>query len=228
MQFKSKDELRKALLHSGTLEIEPPALTLILDSPGINSLLYNDAFAKICFTCGVVSEALKHGRVVYLDLDTVFTSYVRNKIYQLEAGSGMLDIFVPGAAEFESVLPDVCSKLDSDVLVVVDSLNSFYHLYDGIRTGPLNRLLAAYMSLLLSQSRRTGSKLLVTSMMRHKKEREWILAPSSRRLLESKSSVVLSAEIVAGNLLIGIVKHRPFRLDSRNLIIPGSELPIRA
>ena len=227
MQFKSKDDIRRALARSDILEIESPALTLLLDSKGMNALLYNDAFSKICFTCSVVSEFLKYGKVVYIDLDTVFTSYVRNGIF--DADSGALEIFLPSENEFESMFSDICSHLDANAgLVVVDSLNSFYHLYDKIKIGSLNRLLSAYVALLLNHTRRVGCKLLVTSMIRHKKTSEWILAPSSKRLIEAKSSVIFNVELVRSGMVVSMLKHQPLKLYSKKLVIAKEQIPIRA
>ena len=227
MQFKSRDDIKKALTHLDVLEIESPALPLLLDSKGMNALLYNDAFSKICFTCSAVSEFLKDCRVVYVDLDTVFTSYVRNGIFDLDSGD--LEIFLPSENEFESMLSDICSHLDANTgLVIVDSLNSFYHLYDRIKVGSLNRLLSAYISLLLNHTRRVGCKLLVTSMIRHKKTEEWILAPSSKRLIEAKSSVIFNVELFRNGLVISMLKHQPLKLYSKKLVIAKEQIPIRA
>jgi hypothetical protein len=211
-------------VRSDILEIDTSALPLLLDSNGMNALLYNDPFSKICFTSSVVAEFLKQGRVVYIDLDTVFTSYIRNGIY--DADSGTLEIFLPSENEFESMLSDICCHLDADVgLVVVDSVNSFYHLYDKIKIGSLNRLLSAYMMLLLNHTRRAGCNLLLASMIRHKKAAQWILAPSSKRLIEAKCSVIFNVALESG-LVVEMLRHGPFRLRSKKLVIPKKQIPI--
>ena len=226
MQFKSTDDIKKALADSDIVEIEKLSLPLLLDSKGMNSLLYSDPFSKICFTCSLVSEFLKNGRVVYIDLDTVFTSYAKNNVFDLNSGD--LEIFLPRENEFECMLSDICSHLDDNAaLVVVDSLNSFYHLYDKIKVGSLNRLLSTYISLLLSHTRRVGCCLLVTSMIRHKKTSEWILAPSSKRLIEARSTVIFNAEL--GNaLVLTILKNQPLKLSSKKLVIAKNQIPIRS
>jgi len=226
VQFKSKDDLKRALADSDVVEVEKPTLPLLLDSKGMNALLYSDPFSKICFTCSLVSEYLQHGRVVYIDLDTVFTSYTKNHIFDVDSGD--LEIFLPSENEFESMLSDICSHLDTNVvLVVVDSLNSFYHLYDKIKVGSLNRLLSAYISLLLSHTRKVGCALLVTSMIRHKKASEWVLAPSSKRLIEARSSVILNAQLNTNGLSVDIVNNQPLKLHSKKLVIAKDQIPIR-
>lgn len=224
MQFKSKDEVKRALAHSDTLVVESATLPLLFDSKGMNTLLYSDPFAKICFTCSVAA-ALK-GKVVYLDLDTVFTSYVRNRICDVDPEN--IEIFLPGMNEFEPMLAAICSHMDDDVeLVVMDSLNSFYHLYDKIKIGVLNQLLGTYISLLLNHTRRVGCKLLVTSMIRHKKAAEWILAPSSKRIVDARSTVILDAELTSMGLIIHIQKDQPLKLYSKRLVVAKGQIPIR-
>ena len=226
MQFKSTDDLKKALRSSDVVEVEKQTFPLLLDSKGMNALLYGDPFSKICFTCSLVSGFLKQGKVVYVDLDTVFTSYTKNHLFDVDSGD--LEIFLPSENEFERILSDICSHLDANtVLVVVDSLNSFYHLYDKVKVGLLNRLLSAYISLLLNHTRRIRCALLITSMIRHKKTSEWLLAPSSKRLIEAKSSVILNAQLGAKGLIVDIVKNQPLKLHSKKLVIAKDQIPIR-
>lgn len=224
MQLRSREDIKRALAHSDILQAERSILPLLLDSKGINSLFYTDPFAKICFTCCAVSELAKDARIIYVDLDTVFTSYVRNGVFRTD---GELEILLPGDGQFERLLPDLCSRLDGAAAVVVDSLNSFYHLYDDIKIGKLNRLLGSYISLLLYHTRRAGCRLLVTSMMRHKKAPEWVLAPSSKRLLETRSAAVMRADLSGEGLVVNIIKHEPLKLHSKRVVIPQEEIPLR-
>lgn len=225
MTFKSLDDLRKATSRSEIVEIESSDMGLLFDEKGLNSLLFTEPFSKVCFTCSVVSAFLRNGNVIYIDLDTAFTSYVRNGIFSFSENSNKLLIYMPRANEFEEMLADICSAINSDIkLVVIDSLNSFYHLYDRIKIGSLNHLLSSYVSLLLNHSRRVGSRLLVTSMIRHRKTTEWILAPASKRLIESKSSVILTADLVNGNLAINLMRHKEL-VDSK-LLLRKEQIPI--
>ncbi|MEM2760570.1 MAG: hypothetical protein QXU32_10020 [Nitrososphaerales archaeon] len=225
MTFKSLAELKKVALRSEIVEMEIPDIKFLLDEKGLNSLVFTEPFSKTCFTCSTVSSFLSGSNVIYIDLDTVFTAYVRNNIFTFPEDSGYLSIYMPRASEFEESLADICSAIDSNSkLVIVDSINSFYHLYYKIRIGALNHLLSSYVLLLLNHCRRVGSRLLVTSMIRHKKTTEWVLAPSSRRLLESKSSAVLAADLLYGNLAINILKHR--ELGNSKLLIRKEMIPI--
>jgi len=227
VQFKSTDDLKKALGSSDIVEVDKQTLPLLLDSKGMNALLYSDPFSKICFTCCAVSGFLNKGKVVYVDLDTIFTSYTKNQIFDVDSGD--LEIFLPSENEFERMLSDICSHLDANtVLVVVDSLNSFYHLYDKVKVGSLNRLLSMYISLLLNHTRRAGCVLLITSMIRHKKTSEWLLAPSSKRLIEARSSVILNVQFDTTSLIVDIAKNQPLKIQSKKLVIAKDQIPVRS
>lgn len=189
----------------------------------MNALLYTDPFAKICLLCSLAKYANK--RIVYIDLDTVFSAYARNRICSFDSN---LKIFLPRENEFENILTDICSDMKEGELVVLDSLNSFYHLYDSIKIGSLNRLLSSYISMLLYHTRRVHCSLLVTSMIRHRKAAEWTLAPSSRRILEAKSGVILNVVLEReSGLAVTIVKHLPLKLQSKKLLIAREQIPIK-
>ena len=227
MAFKSLDDFKKAAILSGIMEIETSDMQFLLDERGLNSLLFTEPFSKLCFTCSAVSEFLRRGNVIYIDLDTAFTSYVRNGIFTFTADGNDLLIYLPSANSFEEILADICSRINSDVeLVVMDSINSFYHLYNGIKIGSLNHLLISYISLLLNHASKSGSRLLVTSMRRHRKTTEWVLVPASKRLIESKSKVILTADLSDGNLLVNLVKHGTLKSDSKKFLLAQKQIPI--
>jgi len=224
--FKSLEELKKMKPRVGIVEIESADVKFLLQEKGLNSLLFKEPFSKICFNCSAVSAFLNDGNVVYVDLDTMFTSYVRNGIFSYSSDNE-LQIYLPRAHEFEEILADMCSSINAETeLVVIDSLNSFYHLYDGIKIGSLNHLLTSYILFLLNHCRSVGSTLLVTSMIRHKKTSEWVLAPSSRRLIELKSDVILTPELINGNLSIDLIKHG--ELKETKFLLRKERMPILA
>lgn len=225
MAFKSRDDMVRAVTRSKNVEIETSDLRFLLARQSLNALLFTDPFSKICFNGSAVSEFLRNGDVLYIDLDSVFTAYVKNEFFLLPH-SNELTLYLPSANEFEKILADVCSRINGKVaLIVVDSLNSFYHLYDRGEIGPLNHLLSSYVSLLLSHASKYGSVLLVTSMIRHKKTTEWVLAPASKRLIESRSNVILKADFHNNALVIDLLKHEELK-EGAKLLLPNQKIPI--
>lgn len=184
----------------------------LLDSDGTNLLVAEDAIARICFLSNLVGS-VEHGRIVYIDLDTVFTAYAMHGI-MMEKGRGVkMDIFIPDRGRFEDLLAGACSSIDADArLVVLDSIHGFYHLYDGVKIFLLNQLLTSYISLLAMHAERYSIPLLVTSV---RKRMMIVEEPNtgkaySSRYLWSKSSAVLSARYMHRDyrLLVRVVKHR--------------------
>lgn len=235
MPFKSLDEmLEVASLSSSSdaLKIQRSDLKLLFKESALNSLVFAESFAKLCFTWCAVSEFLRHGKVIYIDLDTVFTSYVRNGIFPSPSDDNIVGednkllLYMPAANQLEDMLAEVSSGINQETrLIVIDSLNSFYTLYDdGANVASMNHLLVSYVSLLLHQCKMFRASLLLTSMIRHKKTTEWILAPSSSRLIEARSSVILRADLVQESLALSLVKHETVGRQVR-MILARSELP---
>jgi hypothetical protein len=65
-------------------------------------------------------------------------------------------------------------------------------------------------------------------MIRHKKADEWLLAPSSKRLIEAKSSVILNVQLDATGLIVDIAKNEPLKLHSKKLVVAKDQIPIRS
>ena len=226
MPFKSLGDINLAASQSGVTKIETSDIRILLDEKSLNSLLFMKPFSKLCFIYSTVSEFLRSGNVIYIDLDTTFTSYVRNGVFNFSEVNDLL-IYTPSANEFEELLSDICSRINSDVaLVIIDSLNSFYHLYDGVKGGSLNHLLSSYVSLLLDHTSRLGSRLLITSMIRQRKTTEWILVPSNRRFIETKGGVILMVDLLEGALEINLLKHRKLKISSTKMLLTKEQIPI--
>jgi hypothetical protein len=183
----------------------------ILDNRGFNTLIYDDTFAKICLIASIISEYQNqfhndnHSKIVYLDLDAAFTSYVKagliasvevqkidNHIFQSK--SSTLKVYLPSEDILDSIIVDIIKSMDETSLVIFDSINSFYNLfYDKIipssknrlKIGSLNRLLYFDLMMILKHTSHFNIPFLVTSMIRYKRKE----VVTSNRLLSKKSSL---------------------------------------
>jgi hypothetical protein len=89
-------------------------------------------------------------------------------------------------------------------------------------TGRLNHLLSIFIMLLVQHGLYYKIPVLVTSMVRYKKVSEdlWVKAPACRRLLNQKSLVRLSAEMLNDNdLSLNIMKHPS--LEQQTIVYPN-------
>jgi hypothetical protein len=89
-------------------------------------------------------------------------------------------------------------------------------------TGRLNHLLSIFIMLLVQHGIYYKIPVLVTSMVRYKKVSEdlWVKAPACRRLLNQKSRVRLSVEMLNDNdLSVNIMKHPS--LEQQTIVYPN-------
>ena len=222
----------------------------ILSIVGLNALIFNDPYAKLCFTAMLASRCclgrlrqedqlrpphvLK--KVSYIDLDTTFSAYVKAglllKELTMETASATtaaniatpliiedihksINIVVPTEGNFESILNNVIDSMSESCIVIFDSVNSFYNLYykkinieSGIGLSNVNHLLSIFLMLLVKHGVALQVPILATSMIRYKKNKDWIQSPSSNRLLRGKSVVKLYVEMLNENdLSVQIISH---------------------
>ena len=192
----------------------------ILSTSGLNTLMFTDPYAKLCYTVHLASQ---FDRVIYVDLDTTFTAYFNAGLVQ----TNRVDIYLPSEGRLAVMTKDVLESMHDSSIVIFDSVNSFYNLFPiRERVGGLNHLLSVLIMLLVRRGVDLNIPVLVTSMLRYRKDGGWVQSPASRRLLQRKSVVKLSVECnERSDLELKIVQHESIEAgtifvykDSNNLI----------
>lgn len=174
----------------------------ILSTGGLNTLMFTDPYAKLCYAVHLTSQ---FDRVIYVDLDTTFTAYFNAGLVQ----TNRVDIYLPSEGRLAVMTKDVLESMRDGSLVIFDSVNSFYNLFPiRERVGGLNHLLSVLIMLLVRRGVDLNVPVLVTSMLRYRKDGGWVQSPASRRLLQRKSVVKLSVEWrERSDLVLKIVEH---------------------
>jgi hypothetical protein len=164
--------------------------------------MFTDPYAKLCYTMHLTSQ---FDRVIYVDLDTTFTAYFNAGLVQ----TNRVDIYLPSEGRLAVMTKDVLESMRDSSLVIFDSVNSFYNLFPiRERVGGLNHLLSVLIMLLVRRGVDLNVPVLVTSMLRYRKDGGWVQSPASRRLLQRKSVVKLSVEWrERSDLALKIVEH---------------------
>lgn len=200
----------------------------LLTIGGLNTLLFYNPYAKLCFTSTITSYFRK---TTYLDFDTTYTAYIRSKLiknYTLNDVS----LFTPYEGELELSINKILSNISNSSLLIIDSLNSFYNLYykkidmeslKGISN--IQHTLSNFLMILLKFCQSLRVPILVTNMMRYRKKEEWIKTPTNKRFLQKKSAVMLFVELLSQNMLfLDIITHptllpTTLTLDNNNINI---------
>jgi hypothetical protein len=188
--------------------IQPPPIepqvhpAKILSMGGLNTLVFTDPYAKLCYTVHLASQ---FDRIIYIDLDTTFTAYFNAGFVHTNS---IVDIYLPSEGRLAAMTKDVLESMGDSSLVIFDSVNSFYNLFPiRQRMGSLNHLLSVLIMLLVRRGLDANVPVLATSMLRYRKDGGWVQSPASRRLLQRKSAVKLSVEWHESDLALKIVQH---------------------
>ena len=203
----------------------------IVSADGLNTLTFNDPYAKLCFTSMLAS---KYQKVIYIDLDTAFTAYVSAGLLlkNMSKSHNTIKIYLPSEGQFESLMMDIIDSLPDSSIVIFDSVNSFYNMYykkidihSGHGISNLNHLLSIFLMLLLKHGKYLNIPILVTSMIRYKKDNKWVQSPASKRLLQKKSIVKLNVSIInERDLSVQIITH-PL-LNSKTIIFQNQGIKL--
>ena len=203
----------------------------IVSADGLNTLTFNDPYAKLCFTSMLAS---KYQKVIYIDLDTAFTAYVNAGLLlkNMSNPPDTIKIYLPSEGQFESLMMDIIDSLPDSSIVIFDSVNSFYNMYykkidihSGHGISNLNHLLSIFLMLLLKHGKYLNIPILVTSMIRYKKDNKWVQSPASKRLLQKKSVVKLNVSIInERDLSVQIITH-PL-LNSKTIIFQNQGIKL--
>ena len=204
--FKNHDNTSKAKIILN--------LQNILGQNKINSVLYSDPFLKAGFIAKLV-EDLKLD-VLYLDLDLLYSGYIVSDMIKTPQN---LTLFQPTFEVLNNTLAKILVDLSTKKsVVIIDSLNGFFNMLN--KKKDTGKLVTSYVMLLASIAYSTGSYVVVTSMVRFKKEEGWILSPTGKRLIEAKNGEQILLEKNDQGIILNFLDKK------EKSIIPADSIPL--
>jgi len=151
----------------------------IIEKNTMNSVLCYEPFVKTNFLASLIKKF--EIPVVYLDFDLMFSGYITGEMLSLEEN---VSLWQPSKEDWNEILKTILLKISQErCLVIIDSLNGLSNLFEGKDTG---RMINAYIMLMVFIANQTKSNVLFVSMARKNDEKEWVLSPTSRHVLENK------------------------------------------
>ncbi len=119
--------------------------------------------------------------VIFLDFDLLYSGYVFSEMIKKNEN---VRIFRSSRINWEKDLKEVIKKISEEkVLVILDSLNGVYNMFDEIES---TRFVNAVIMLLSTVVRYTKSIVVATAIAIKNDDGEWILSPGGRHLMDSK------------------------------------------
>jgi hypothetical protein len=189
-------------------------LQTILDQDLINSVFYSDPFLKAGFISKLVQDTKLE--VLYLDLDLLYSGYVISGILSTKEN---VSLFQPSTTNLNQMIKEILVKASlSKTIIIIDSLNGLYNILN--RKKNIGKMVMSIIMLLASIAKMTKSYIIVTSMVRYKKEEGWTLSPTGKRLIETKNSKKILLEYGSECIVLNIPS------DSRKLVVPSDLIPL--
>ena len=144
------------------------------DRDVLSVILCDEPFSKMAFLSHVIDSSTDP--VIFVDMDLLYSGYTRSHMIKTQP---FVSIVCPSIGDWRIKFAEIMRRVVSKrTHVIVDSLNGLYSSLDLDSI----RLVNACIMMLAVAGRDNGSSIMVTCMAR-KREKEWVLAPGGRQLI---------------------------------------------
>ncbi len=177
-------------------------------------VLCSEPFHKAEFLNRLINSV--ENSIIFVDVDLLYTGYVESGMIQKKNN---VTIFHPDKESWKEKLLEIITKVSKEkFLVVIDSFNGVYNMFDDLESA---RFINSCIMLLSSVGRQTGSSVLIIAMARKKENNEWVLSPGGKQIIKSKKTGVYFLKKIEGNLVISTIEDRDtdskiFKIEQEN------------
>ncbi len=149
-----------------------------LSPSSFSLLLYENAFSKIKLLQEITAKQTLP--VLYIDLDFLFSGYVKSQLLTIPN----LSLFNTAESTIAQILPKILTKISTEPhLIVFDSMNGLYNTLSN--DADSGRVVNSILMLLGQNSKFSKSTLIIFALV-GKKENSWVL-PNGRHILENEN-----------------------------------------
>ncbi len=182
-----------------------------------NIILCSEPFLKSEFLNELINSV--NNPVIFLDFDLLYSGYIVSEM--IEKNDKVI-IYRPSKADLKKIISEIAKRISNGKnLVVIDSFNGFYNIFDDKESG---RFINASLMLLSSIGRENGSSVIITAIARKNDNDEWILSPGGRHIIDSKKSGKYHLKRINNNLILSSLNHEEstekiFKIDYSNFVL---------
>lgn len=179
-----------------------------------NIILCSEPFLKAEFLNELINS-IKYP-IIFLDFDLLYSGYT---ISEMIKKNDKVEIYRPSKADWKKIISEIAKRISNEkFLVVIDSFNGFYNIFDEKESG---RFINASLMLLSSIGRECGSSVIITAMVRKNDNGEWILSPGGRHIIDSKKSGIYHLKRIGNSLMLSSLSQmgtteKIFKIDHSN------------
>ncbi len=179
-----------------------------------NIILCSEPFLKAEFLNELI-ESNKYP-IIFLDFDLLYSGYI---VSEMIKKNDRIEIYRPNKIDWKKIISEIAKRISNEkFLVVIDSFNGFYNIFDEKESG---RFINASLMLLSSIGRECGSSVIITAMVRKNDNGEWILSPGGRHIIDSKKSGIYHLKRIGNSLMLSSLNQmgtteKIFKIDHSN------------
>ena len=179
-----------------------------------NIILCSESFLKAEFLNELI-DSIKYP-IIFLDFDLLYSGYI---VSEMIKKNDKVEIYHPSKADWKKIISEIAKRISNEkFLVVIDSFNGFYNIFDEKESG---RFINASLMLLSSIGRECGSSVIITAMVRKNDNGEWILSPGGRHIIDSKKSGIYHLKRIGNSLMLSSLNQmgtteKIFKIDHSN------------
>ena len=179
-----------------------------------NIILCSEPFLKAEFLNKLIDSI--NYPIIFLDFDLLYSGYI---VSEMIKKNDKVEIYRPSNVDWGEIISEIAKKISNEkFLVVIDSFNGFYNIFDEKESG---RFINASLMLLSSVGRENGSSVIITAMARKNNNDEWILSPGGRHIIDSKKSGTYHLKRIGNSLMLSSLNQmgtteKIFKIDHSN------------
>lgn len=167
-----------------------------------NVILCKKPFLKSEFLNRLIAEV--DFPVIFFDVDFLYSGYVNSGLVKKAKN---ITIFCISKENIEKNLKKIIESISNEKsLLVIDSLNGLYNLFDDVESA---RFVNATLMLLSSIARITKSQVIVAGMGTKNEDGEWILSPSGRHFIQSQNTAMFFLNMDESRLILKKIDGNP-------------------
>ena len=180
----------------------------------LNIILCSESFLKAEFLNKLINSI--NYPVIFLDFDLLYSGYVVSGMIKKNDN---VEIYRPSKVDLKKIISEIAKKIsNTKFLVVIDSFNGFYNIFDEKESG---RFINASLMLLSSIGMESSSSVIITAMTRKNDDGEWILSPGGRHIIDSKKSRMYHLKRIGNSLMLSSLNQmgtteKIFKIDHSN------------
>lgn len=160
-----------------------------------NIVLYSKPFHKVEFLDRLINST--ENPTIFIDMDLLYTGYVESGMIQKKEN---VVIFCPNKTNWKEEISEIISSISKErFLVIIDSFNGLYNLFDELESAIF---INSCLMLLSSVGNQTKSSVVITGMARRKENNEWVLLPGGKHIIRSEKTGVYFLKKVRNDLII--------------------------